>query len=275
MSTPTFAKTHNLIAYLEKPIESEGFAQINDFLNGSSVMYAVTASPISILHALSNFEHRLKSRRSMMKLGFKPQLMGKGAKTTSWNEFGSTMASAIIYLATNQKYNSSRYNLLNLVKNIEAGVPFFIFPRFVQLIINHQLGNMAHHKEIFDTPSLTKKVFANMKRVGTGFSREVTLLFDNMLVQAPEEVGFLQADAQSIPITTEPSSSKPQRKHKPKMMHTQEFEVPPTESSVELTLLSPSNDPLTSGEDSLKLNELNTYFIKHVYKISNMFIRLN
>nr|GEW99454.1 hypothetical protein [Tanacetum cinerariifolium] len=37
MSTPTFAKTHNLIAYLEKPTESEGFAQIIDFLNGSSV----------------------------------------------------------------------------------------------------------------------------------------------------------------------------------------------------------------------------------------------
>nr|GEU32263.1 hypothetical protein [Tanacetum cinerariifolium] len=81
-----------------------------------------------------------------------------------------------------------RYILLSLVKNIEAGVPFFIFPRFVQLLINHQLGDMAHHKEIFETPSLTKKVFANMKRVGTRFSREVTPLFDNMLVQAPEKV---------------------------------------------------------------------------------------
>nr|GEU32310.1 ribonuclease H-like domain, reverse transcriptase, RNA-dependent DNA polymerase [Tanacetum cinerariifolium] len=59
---------------------------------------------------------------------------------------------------------------------------------FVQLIINQQLGDMAHHKEIFDTSSLTKKVFANMKRVGTGYSREDTPLFNNMLVQAPEEV---------------------------------------------------------------------------------------
>nr|GEZ68877.1 putative ribonuclease H-like domain-containing protein [Tanacetum cinerariifolium] len=59
---------------------------------------------------------------------------------------------------------------------------------FVKLIINHQLGDMTHHKDIFDTLSLTKKVFANMKRVGVGFSKEVTLLFNNMLVQAPEEV---------------------------------------------------------------------------------------
>nr|GEW44497.1 putative ribonuclease H-like domain-containing protein [Tanacetum cinerariifolium] len=103
-----------------------------------------------------------------------------------------------------------------------AGVPFFMFPSFVQLIINHQLGDMSHHKEIFDTPSLTKKVFANMKRVRTGFSRNVTSLFANMLVQAPEEVEILQADAQSIPIPTEPSTSKPQNKHKPKRKHTQE-----------------------------------------------------
>nr|GEV55634.1 hypothetical protein [Tanacetum cinerariifolium] len=158
-----------------------------------------------------------------------------GAKTTSWNEFSSTMASAIICLATNQKFN---------------------FSRFVQLIINHQLGDMTHHKDIFASPLHTKKVFANMKRVDTGFSREVTPLFDYMLVQAPEEVGILKADAQPIPIPPEPSTSKPQKKHKPKRKHTQEPEVPPVESLDEHNLPSPSYDPLPSGEDSLKLKEL-------------------
>nr|GEX60024.1 hypothetical protein [Tanacetum cinerariifolium] len=132
-----------------------------------------------------------------------------GAKTTSWNEFNSAMASAIICLATNQKFNFSRYIILSLVKNIEAGVPFFMFPRFVKLIINHQLGVMTHHKDIFSIPLLTKKVFANIKRVGTRFSGEITTLFDNMLVQAPKKVGSLQADAQPIPMPTKPSTSKP------------------------------------------------------------------
>nr|GEU48901.1 hypothetical protein [Tanacetum cinerariifolium] len=45
MSTLTYAKTYNLIAYLAKPTESEGFEQIIDFLNGSLVSYALTASP--------------------------------------------------------------------------------------------------------------------------------------------------------------------------------------------------------------------------------------
>nr|GEV06367.1 hypothetical protein [Tanacetum cinerariifolium] len=61
-----------------------------------------------------------------------------------------------------------------------------MFPRFVQLLIDHQLGVMSHHKDIYDNPSLTKKVFANMKRVGTGFSGVVTLLFDIMLVPAAD-----------------------------------------------------------------------------------------
>nr|GEV89147.1 hypothetical protein [Tanacetum cinerariifolium] len=95
-----------------------------------------------------------------------------------------------------------------------------------------------------------------MKRVGTRFSGEVTTLFDNMLVQAPKEVGILQADAQSIPIPTEPSTSKPQKKHKPKWKPTIEPEVPPTESQAEHNIPLPLHDPLPSGEDSLKLKEL-------------------
>nr|GEU90959.1 copia protein [Tanacetum cinerariifolium] len=39
-------------------------------------------------------------------------------------------------------------------------------------VIDHQLGDMSHHKDIYDNPSLTKKVFAIMKRVGTGFSEQ-------------------------------------------------------------------------------------------------------
>ncbi|GJZ79703.1 hypothetical protein Tco_0644540, partial [Tanacetum coccineum] len=40
------------------------------------------------------------------------------AKTTAWNEFSSTMASAIIYLATNQKFNFSKYIFESMMKNL-------------------------------------------------------------------------------------------------------------------------------------------------------------
>ncbi|GKB88252.1 hypothetical protein Tco_0960524, partial [Tanacetum coccineum] len=69
-----------------------------------------------------------------------------GSKTTAWNEFSSTIASAIICLATNQKFNLSKY------------------------IFDAMLGDMSHHKKIYVNPSHTKKIFANMKREGKDFS---------------------------------------------------------------------------------------------------------
>nr|GEX78200.1 putative reverse transcriptase domain-containing protein [Tanacetum cinerariifolium] len=54
-----------------------------------------------------------------------------GAKITLRNKFSSTMASASICLANNQKFNFSKYILTSLVKNLEAGVPFYMFPRAV------------------------------------------------------------------------------------------------------------------------------------------------
>ncbi|GKE42778.1 hypothetical protein Tco_1470062, partial [Tanacetum coccineum] len=51
-----------------------------------------------------------------------------GAKTTTWNEFSSTMASATICLATNQKFNFSKYIFDNMVKNLEGGIKFLMYP---------------------------------------------------------------------------------------------------------------------------------------------------
>ncbi|GKG07524.1 hypothetical protein Tco_0330493, partial [Tanacetum coccineum] len=53
------------------------------------------------------------------------------AKTTSWNEFSTTMASAIICLATNQKFNLSKYIFDNTVKNLDGWIKFLMYPRFV------------------------------------------------------------------------------------------------------------------------------------------------
>ncbi|GKD12005.1 hypothetical protein Tco_1196412, partial [Tanacetum coccineum] len=138
-----------------------------------------------------------------------------GAKNTSWNEFSSTMASDIICLAKNKNFNFSKYIFDNMVKNLEGGVKFLMYPRFVQVFLDKKVEGMSRHKGIYVTPSHTKKVFANMKRPGNGFSRKVTPLFETMMVQATEDMGEDSAapiDSHSIPIHTQPSSSKPQKK---------------------------------------------------------------
>ncbi|GKE87973.1 hypothetical protein Tco_1565448, partial [Tanacetum coccineum] len=55
MSSPKFAKTHNVVVFLEKPIESDGFAEIIDFLKASSVHYALTVNPIIYTSCIKQF----------------------------------------------------------------------------------------------------------------------------------------------------------------------------------------------------------------------------
>ncbi|GJZ47067.1 hypothetical protein Tco_0600899, partial [Tanacetum coccineum] len=131
-------------------------------------------------------------------------------KTTAWNEFSSTMASAIICLATNQKFNFSKYIFDNMIKNLEGGVKFLMFLRFVQVFLDKQVEGMSKHKGIYVTPSHTKKVFANMKRLGKGFSGKVTPLFQTMMVQAPEDMEPITDEATNEEHVSTPSYNPPQ-----------------------------------------------------------------
>ncbi|GKE56383.1 hypothetical protein Tco_1495568, partial [Tanacetum coccineum] len=55
MLTPKFADTHNLVAFLEKPRESNGFEEIIDFLNASSFQYALTVNPTIYTSCIEQF----------------------------------------------------------------------------------------------------------------------------------------------------------------------------------------------------------------------------
>ncbi|GJT59126.1 hypothetical protein Tco_1002659 [Tanacetum coccineum] len=50
-------------------------------------------------------------------------------KTTTWNEFSSTMASAIICLAINQKFNFSKFIFEIMLKNLDNVGKFLMYPR--------------------------------------------------------------------------------------------------------------------------------------------------
>nr|GEX44389.1 putative ribonuclease H-like domain-containing protein [Tanacetum cinerariifolium] len=109
-------------------------------------------------------------------------LQSLSAKRTSWNEFSSAMASAVICLSTGRKFNFSKYIFESLVRNVDSSSKFYMYPRFVQLIIQNQLGDLSTHTTKYSSPALTQKVFANMRRVGKGFSRVEIPLSEGMLV---------------------------------------------------------------------------------------------
>nr|GEV57135.1 putative ribonuclease H-like domain-containing protein [Tanacetum cinerariifolium] len=112
------------------------------------------------------------------------------AKRTSWNEFSSSMASAVICLSTGRKFNFSKYIFYSLVRNVDSTTKFYMYPHFLQLIIKKQVGGLLNHTTKYASPALTQKVFANIRRVGKGFSGVDTPLFEGMLVeQEIEEEG--------------------------------------------------------------------------------------
>ncbi|GJX00852.1 hypothetical protein Tco_0184765 [Tanacetum coccineum] len=257
-----YAVKHKLMLPVQVPAaeESDGFAEIIDFLKASSVHYALTVNPIIYTSCIEQFWATAKSsiRRDLhlddaegtdclptatifeelarmgyekpsqkltfYKAFFSPQwkyfihtiTQCLSAKSTAWNEFSSLMASLIICLATNQKFNLSKYIFDAMVKHLDGGVKFLMYLRFLQVFINQQLGDMSTHKKIFVNPFHIKKVFANMKRAGKDFSGRITPLFDTMMVQASKEVGEDSdhpTDSTQIPIIDQPStSSKPKKK---------------------------------------------------------------
>ncbi|GJT05013.1 putative reverse transcriptase domain-containing protein [Tanacetum coccineum] len=151
MATLKFADTHNMVAFLSKPTKSDGFEQIVDFLNAHPIRYALTINPTIYISCIEQFWSTVKAKtingeeqlhalvdgkkiiitessvRRDLQLADEEgvdclpnstifeQLTLMGPKTTAWNEFSSTMASAIICLATNQKFNFSKFIFDNIV----------------------------------------------------------------------------------------------------------------------------------------------------------------
>ncbi|GJW70621.1 hypothetical protein Tco_0127538 [Tanacetum coccineum] len=165
MTTLQFADTHNLVAFLAKPAESKGLEQIVDFLNAHTIKYALTINPTIYTSCIERFWATAKVKTDNEEVQLQALVYGKritvteasvrrdlqlndeegtnylpnvtifeeltrmSAKTTAWNEFSSTMASAIICLATNQKFNFSKYIFENMVKNLDNAGKFLMYPR--------------------------------------------------------------------------------------------------------------------------------------------------
>nr|GFB76730.1 hypothetical protein [Tanacetum cinerariifolium] len=156
-----FADTHNVVAILEKSDAAEGFEQIIDFLSGSYIHYALTVSPqVTSLGVVC-----LPNEEIFAGLA----------------QIGTAMASAVICLSKGQRFNFSKYIFNSLVRNVDSSSKFYMYPRFIQLIIQTNIADLSTHTTRYISPALTQKVFLNMQRVGKGFSGVETPLFESML----------------------------------------------------------------------------------------------
>nr|GEX80792.1 hypothetical protein [Tanacetum cinerariifolium] len=147
---------------------AEGFDQIIDFLSGNYIHYALTVSPHIYISCIKQF----------------------------WNS-----VSGVVCFPNEEIFAGLAQ--ICLVRNVDSSSKFYMYPRFIQLIIQNQVEDLSTHTTRFISPDLTQKVFANMRRVGKGFSGVETPLFEGMIADrqpVEEELGAeqVQVDAAII-----------------------------------------------------------------------------
>ncbi|GJY25871.1 hypothetical protein Tco_0400597 [Tanacetum coccineum] len=183
MSTPTFADTHNLVAFLEKPKESNGFEEILDFLNASSIKYALTVNPTIYTTCIEQFWATTK------------------AKTVNGEHQIQALIDKKKVIITETSIRS--YLKFEDAKGTDCLPTATIFAELERM--------RAKTTAWSDLSSSMGSGYYFRK----DFSGKVTLLFSIMMVQASEDMGEDSAaptDSHSTPIISQPSSSKPQKK---------------------------------------------------------------
>ncbi|GJU54797.1 hypothetical protein Tco_1228511 [Tanacetum coccineum] len=215
------------------------------------------------------------------------ELTKTSAKTTAWNEISSTMASAIICLATNQKSNFSKYIFESMVKNLEN-------------VSGEGLANPTnpHHTPTITQPSTSQSQKKEKPRKPKRKDTEVPQLsgptdnvtdeavyeeMDDCLERAATTATSLDAEqdrgninkTQSKTTLNEPSSLGTSSDSGPRRQKTMGDTIAQTGFENVSKL---SNDPLLargntlqSGKDSLKLKELMELFSTHFDANIDMF----
>nr|GEU76310.1 putative ribonuclease H-like domain-containing protein [Tanacetum cinerariifolium] len=306
--------THNMIAYLTKSDASEGFDQIIDFLNASSIKYALTVNSniyvsrvkqfwssdsvkkvndvtrlqalvdrkkVIIIEATIGEALRLDDAKSidclpneeifieLSRIGFEkpstkltfykafflPQwkflihtiLQCISAKWTSWNEFSSSMASAIIRLSTGRKFNFFKYIFDILMRNVDSSTKFYMYLRFLQLMIRAQVGDLSSHSTKYSSPALKQKqaddvadegaadidvddgkIIANMDADKDVILKDVAVVAKEVEVEKDVEIEE-NADVQGRQEKYQAQIYKIDREHADKVLSIQDNELEPTE----------------------------------------------
>nr|GEY55631.1 hypothetical protein [Tanacetum cinerariifolium] len=172
----TFADTHNMIVYLTKSDASEddadgGECLANDEIFAELARMGYEKPPLKLTFYKAFFSAQWKFLIHTL-------VQRVNAKRAAWNKFSCSMASAIICLAT--------------------------------VLINNQVDDLSSYTTKYTSHALTQKVFANMRRIGKGFSGIETPLFATMLLQPQDAVEEEDEEDEVAAAPTLPSPT-----HKP------------------------------------------------------------
>ncbi|GKE09887.1 hypothetical protein Tco_1413438 [Tanacetum coccineum] len=228
-----------MVAYLEKSTGSAGFHQIIDFINRSHICYALTKKPevcVSFIKQFWRTAEIVTNEDGNVKIH----------ATVDGHSLSITEGSIRRHLKLDDKDG-----LISLPSSeIFAQLALM---GFIQLCLDMQRHKFQQHSRFYSVPSLTMKVFSNMKRSTKGFSGQEVPLFSSMI--DADESSPSPSTPTSSP-TPEPSPTQPSPPHPSPSQHS------PTQPGTEYHPPTPHDSPLHavhshgSEEGSLKLQEL-------------------
>nr|GFA07382.1 putative ribonuclease H-like domain-containing protein [Tanacetum cinerariifolium] len=110
---------------------------------------------------------------------------------------------------------------MNLAQQWLLHSKFYMYPRFTQLIIQNQVGDLSTHTIRFISPDLTQKVFANMRRVG-----KVDAAVEENVPEDVAHDAIPSPPPHAIPYPLQEPSSPPQQQQSSPQTPPQDAEFP-------------------------------------------------
>ncbi|GJY07847.1 putative ribonuclease H-like domain-containing protein [Tanacetum coccineum] len=102
-------------------------------------------------------------------------------KSTSWEQFGTNIASALVGLATNQKFNFSLMIMNGMLGTNSNGTPFLMYPRLSSAIFEQAVRGSKQPSDFYAFPLPASKIFTFMRKHSPKFSCRITPLTPSML----------------------------------------------------------------------------------------------
>ncbi|GJV52832.1 putative ribonuclease H-like domain-containing protein [Tanacetum coccineum] len=233
-----FCDKHNMVAYLEKSEGSEGFHQIIDFLTASHIKNALTKCPTLYASPIEQFW----------------QTAALSTKEDGVRGITATIDKKVKVFVSEASIR--RHLKLEDYDGISSLLTVEIFKQlalmgFIQIFLNKRKRMLFPHKRTFPTPTLTQKLFSNMKRASKGYSGVDIPLFPRMLTTPKSSPSRITSSPslspQTHPLTSQPPSTPPSNQT-----------TPITEEAAPMPHESPLQSVYSLGRDkgSLSLNEL-------------------
>nr|GEW31395.1 hypothetical protein [Tanacetum cinerariifolium] len=189
-----------MVAILEKSEHNADFHPMVDFIEASSLRYALTVKPTVYVSHIQQFwsTARIETtdegtyilstmddiHKTVSESSLRRNLKLQDKEGIRFNEFSSNIATALVCLATNRTYNFSKMIFDGLVKNVNNKVSkFLMYPRFLTMCLRMTQFRQNTHTQKYVVPFHTKKLFTTLRVNSPSFSGRIVPLFDTMLVQ--------------------------------------------------------------------------------------------